>query len=38
MNALLRYAWSLLGTWWVFAAFTIATLVLLWLAIAGGLR
>ena len=38
MKAALCYAWSLLGTWWVFTAFTVGVLVLLWLAIAGGMQ
>ncbi len=36
MKAVLAFAWSLIGTWWVFATFTVAALVLLWLAIAAG--
>ncbi len=36
LKASLGRLWSLIGTWWVFAAFTVATLVLLWLAIAAG--
>ncbi len=36
MKAVLAFAWSLIGTWWVFAAFTVGALVLLWLAIAAG--